>query len=201
MTKRLKIMKSALHDQTGVAAIELALLLPPFMLMFFGAFDVGYSIYYRAILDGAIQESARLSALETGPLKLANIDAVVTKKLRDLSVTSVVTFDRKSYYSFNDVKRAEKFSDGNANGVCDNNEQFEDENNNSVWNNDVGASGVGGPKDIVLYTVTVTYDRIFPLWAFVGQSQKNTFSATTVLKNQPYDEQNGKAAIKIANCV
>jgi Flp pilus assembly protein TadG len=201
MTQRLKFIKAALRDQTGVAAIEMAFVLPPFMLMFLGAFDVGYSIYYRAILDGAIQEAARISALETGPVKLANIDASVTKKLRDLSVTSVVAFNRKSYFSFNDVKRAEKFSDGNANGVCDNNEQFEDENNNSGWDIDVGASGVGGPKDIVMYTVTVTYDRIFPLWAFVGQSQKNTFSATTVLKNQPYGDQKDKAPIKIANCI
>ncbi len=208
MTHRLKTIKSALRDQTGVAAIEMAFLLPPFMLMFFGAFDVGYSIYYRAILDGAIQETARLSTLEsagasgqeTEAQKLAKIDAIVTKKLRDLSVTSVVTFNRKSYFSFNDVKRAEKFSDGNSNGVCDNNEQFEDENKNVLWDNDVGAAGIGGAKDIVLYTVTVTYDRIFPLWAFIGQSQKNTFSATTVLKNQPYDEQKGKAASKIANC-
>lgn len=199
--KKLFFKKLSLRrNQEGVAAIEFAFLLPPFMLMFFGAFDVGYSIYYRAILDGAIQEAARLSALESGTLKLTAIDASITKKVRDLSVTSVVTFDRKSYFSFNDVKRAEKYSDGNANGACDNNEQFEDENNNALWDEDVGAAGVGGPKDVVLYTVTVTYDRIFPLWAFIGQSQKNTFSATTVLKNQPYDDQAAKPAVIISNC-
>ena len=191
------------QDQTGVAAIEMAFVLPPFILMFLGAFDVGYSMYFRGVLDGAIQESARASALESAiavtndKTGAALQDERLEKKLKDLAVDIDVTFDRKSYFSFQDVERPEKFTESNANGVCDNNEQYEDENDNQTWDEDAGKDGVGGPKDVVLYTVTVTYNRIFPLWAFVGQSQKNTFSASTVLKNQPYDSQQISA---VRNC-
>jgi Flp pilus assembly protein TadG len=191
------------RDQTGVAAIEMAFVMPPFILMFLGAFDVGYSMYFRGVLDGAIQESARASALETA-VAITNDktgfelqDERLEKKLKDLAVDIDVTFDRKSYFSFQDVDRPEKFTESNANGVCDNNEQYEDENGNQTWDEDAGKDGIGGPKDVVLYTVTVTYNRIFPLWAFVGQSQKNTFSASTVLKNQPYDSQQISA---VRNC-
>jgi Flp pilus assembly protein TadG len=200
MIKHTNPIRSIRRDETGAALIEFAFLAPAFLLMFFGAFDVGYSIYFRAVLDGAIQESARESAMEGGSAKLTALDTSLTKKLRNLNANAQVSFNRKSYFSFNEVKRAEKFTDGNSNGVCDNNEQFEDENNNAGWDLDVGASGVGGPKDVVLYTVTVTYTRIFPLWAFVGQPQNNTFSATTVLKNQPYGDQANKA-IQVKNCV
>lgn len=207
MMNRYTKMGKLRQDQTGVAAIEFAFLLPPFMLMFFGAFDVGYSLYFRGILDGAIQEAARDSALESG-IAVTNSkkgyelqDEQLKKKILDLQTNAVVTFDRKSYFNFKDVARPEKYTESNGNGICDNNEQFEDENGNLLFDKDVGVAGVGGPKDIVLYTVTVTYERIFPLWALVGQSQKNKFSASTVLKNQPYDNQNAQNPIKVRNCV
>ncbi len=194
------------RDQNGVAAIELAFVMPPFILMFMGAFDVGYSMYFRGVLDGAIQESARASALESAVVVTgANTgyalqDTKLKEKLKDLALDIEVNFDRKSYFSFQDVERAERFTESNANGVCDNNEQYEDENSNQLWDSDVGKDGAGGPKDVVLYTVTVKYKRIFPLWAFIGQPQENTLSSSTVLKNQPYDSQAGQEAAVVRNC-
>ncbi len=199
-------IKALRRNQNGVAAIEFAFVMPPFILMFLGAFDVGYSMYFRGVLDGAIQETARSSALESGVVVTDDKsgyeeqDERLEKKLKDLAVDIDVTFDRKSYFSFKDVERAEKFTESNGNGVCDNNEQYEDENSNEDWDEDVGKEGVGGPKDVVLYTVTVKYKRIFPLWAFIGQSQENTFSSSTVLKNQPYDSQTGQEAVVVRNC-
>lgn len=206
MIKLFRRINGLRHDQNGVAAIEFAFVMPPFMLMFLGAFDVGYSLYFRGVLDGAIQESARSSALESAVVVTNSQagyeaqDAQLENKLKDLAVDIDVTFDRKSYFSFKDVARPEKFSESNANGVCDNNEQYDDENANAQWDEDVGVDGAGGPKDVVLYTVTVKYKRIFPLWAFIGQSQDNTFSSSTVLKNQPYDNQSGQQVVVVRNC-
>jgi hypothetical protein len=191
--------RQLLRDQTGVAAVEFAFVLPPFLLMFLGAFDLGYSIYFRTVLDGAIQETARAAALESGPGQLTALDNRVTKRLKDLSRDAVVTFERKSYFSYNDVARPERHTEQNGDGICNNNEPYSDENNNGSWDADVGTSGIGGPNDIVQYKVTVVYDRIFPIWQFIGQPKKNTFSATTVLKNQPYGTQNGSGT-RVLNC-
>ena len=66
---------------------------------------------------------------------------------------------------------------------------FEDVNGNDTWDADIGEDGVGGPNDIVLYTVSATYDRLFPFWRMMGWDQEKTITASTVLKNQPFGEQ------------
>jgi hypothetical protein len=53
-----------------------------------------------------------------------------------------------------------------------------------------GANGIGGARDVVLYTANVTYPRMFPLHSMIGLPSNVTVSATTVLRNQPFDEQN-----------
>jgi len=64
-----------------------------------------------------------------------------------------------------------------------------DENGNGVWDADVGKGGLGGANDVVLYTVTLNYDRVFPLWKLIGGDQRATASASTVLRNQPFGPQ------------
>ena len=100
-----------------------------------------------------------------------------------------VTFERKNYQTFSDVNRPEVFIDANKNGVYDNKECFDDENGNNRWDADVGASGQGGARDVVVYRVTVAYDELVPLSRFVGLDPKRRFSAVTTLMNQPFATQ------------
>ena len=51
---------------------------------------------------------------------------------------------------------------------------------------------------VTLYTVTVTYPRLFPIWAFVpGFGGTQTISAATLLKNQPYATQSTTTAVAV----
>jgi Flp pilus assembly pilin Flp len=188
-----RFIKSIKAEETGMAAVEFALILPTFMVMLMGVFDLGYSVYIRAILDGAVQRAARDSSLETGPAALSTLDASVEKSIKAIAKKAVVVPERQSYFEFADVNRAEiiieKNTAGNTIGECDADERFEDENGDGAWNEDVGEDGVGGPQDIVLYKVSVTYDRIFPLYRFANQPQSKTITAQTVLRNQPYGTQ------------
>ena len=53
----------------------------------------------------------------------------------------------------------------------------------------------------VVYTVSVNYNRLFPIYAFIpGQSRTISMSATTVLRNQPYNAQQQAAAPVTGNC-
>ncbi len=186
------IRKSNLaRDEGGATLVEFAMITPVFMLMLLGLFDLGYTVYIQSTLTGVVQHAARESALETGPAELAAIDQRVQEQIKKVSPNAVMTFDRTSYFDYNGVGQAEAFTDTNGNGSYDVGECFEDMNSNSNWDADIGADGIGGPNDIVLYTVTTSYDRVFPLWKMMGWEQENIIKATTVLKNQPYGDQSG----------
>ncbi|MDP3782281.1 MAG: pilus assembly protein, partial [Sphingopyxis sp.] len=58
---------------------------------------------------------------------------------------------------------------------------------NASWDADRGQTGNGGAEDVVLYTATLEIDRVLPVWKMMGQSQQSSMTATTVLRNQPYN--------------
>ena len=174
---------------SGVTAVEFGLVAPAFFMCLLGIFDLGYNVYARAILDGAVQKAARDSTLETGPSALTAIDTKVEELVGPLGANAEFDFDRKNYFDFSDVGQAEEYDDANDNGTRDAGECYTDLNNNQSWDADVGGDGVGGARDVVLYTVTMEYPQKFPLWRMLGRPQNATLVSATVLRNQPYGDQ------------
>lgn len=194
-------LKRLCGDQKGATLVEFAIIAPSFMLLLMGTFDLGYTVFLRATFSGAVLDAARDSTLETAPADQVNLDAEVTRQMQNLNSSAQLSFSRQSYFDFADVARPEAvINDNNSDGVCDTGENFEDENGNGVWDADIGASGIGGPNDVVLYTVTLTYNRIFPLYGLLGQDQSNTMDFTTVLRNQPYGIQSGRGTVRVEPC-
>lgn len=178
-------------DRQGVTVIEFALLAPTLMIMLMGLLDLAYNMYTAQMLQGAIQTAARRSTIEGASDRRDAIDGIVTTAVHTVSPSATLTFSRKAYANFGTVGRPEDFDDVNNDGTCDNGEAFEDVNGNGNWDLDPGSAGFGGARDSVLYTVSVTYPRAFPIFNFIpGQSSNFTMSTTTVLRNQPYDQQN-----------
>lgn len=173
----------------GGAAIEFALAAPVFMLLLLGLADIGQMAYGKAILNGAVEQAARSSSLETADTVAA--DAMVKNMVKPVLPNATITTTRKSYYDFADVARPEKFTDSNGNGTCNAGEAYVDENRSGSWDADMGKSGNGGAGDVVLYTVTVTYKPIFTA-AFMGNwnwGANRTLTAVGVRKNQPFASQ------------
>ncbi|HQV02681.1 MULTISPECIES: TadE/TadG family type IV pilus assembly protein [unclassified Novosphingobium] len=188
------------RDQRGVSIIEFALLAPTLMVMLFGLMDLAYSMYTSQMLQGSIQTAARQATMEGAASNSAGIDGLVITAVRTLSPNATLTFSRTSYSSFTEVGRPEDYTDLNTNGTCDANEPFEDANGNGNWDLDPGQAGFGGARDAVLYRVDVSYPRLFPIYAFIpGQSSTNSLSVSTVLRNQPYGQQD-TAAPTLGNC-
>lgn len=179
-----------LRDRCGAALVEFALLLPVLMILLLGTFDAGYSIYTKALLEGAIQKAARDSTIQGASTSQATIDANVSRAVRNIVPSAQIQFDRKAYASFSNVAQPEDFTDSNSDGICNNNEAYEDANGNNTWDADRGRSGFGGARDAVLYTVTVSYDRAFPIYKFIGVSDQISTESATVLRNQPWNIQN-----------
>ena len=51
-------------DQDGQGLVEIALVLPVFLLILFGILDVGRAVYTNSTLSQAAREGARLAAAE-----------------------------------------------------------------------------------------------------------------------------------------
>ncbi|MDP3551361.1 MAG: pilus assembly protein [Novosphingobium sp.] len=182
----------------GAAVVEFALIAPTLALVLMGLFDMGYTVYANTMLQGALQRAARAATVEGAGSNLASIDSKVKDEVLDVVPDASLTFTRKSYANFSDVGVPEDFTDANDSGVCDDGEAYEDANGNGTWDQDRGAAGLGGARDAVLYTVSMSYARKFPMASLIGLSETVTNKATTVLRNQPYDLQ--KSVAKVGNC-
>jgi Flp pilus assembly pilin Flp len=181
--KRLK------QDRRGVTVVEFGLIAPTFLVLLLGIFDMGYNVYARAILDGAVQKAGRDSALETAAGAINVLDARVKENLGGLKAGATFSYERRNYRDFAKVGLPEDLDDKNNNGNRDAGECFTDENANGTWDRDLGKDGVGGARDVVLYTVRMSYDRKFPLYGLIGLGKTATISSATVLRNQPFGDQ------------
>lgn len=193
-------------DDSGSAAVEFGALSMVLMMMLMGGFDLGHTMYVKAILQGEVQRAARASALETGADAAAQgtIDQKLRTQIQRLNSNATVTISRRFYRTFSKASAAqhEPFTDTNSNGVCDNGEPYTDQNFNNTYDADGGDSGQGGAKDIVIYTARVTYPRLFPVGKLLGFSPNVDMTAQTVLANQPYGDQNAysTATPPVRNC-
>lgn len=185
-------------DTQGAAAVEFALVAPVLLLTLMGIFDLGYNMYTDTLLQGAVQKAARDSTIEGSAGNAAVLDGKVTGMVHQIAPKATFQFERRAYTSFDDVSEPEDYNDLDGSGSCDNNEPFEDANGNGVWDADRGMNGFGSARDAVLYTVTITYPRPFPVAGLLGQSSTFSMKAATVLRNQPFDLQQQRA--KTGNC-
>lgn len=194
-------MRAALYrlrcDARGVTAIEFAFVAPVMLLLLMGLSDMAYQCYVQAMLTGAMQKAGRDSTIQGSGTRTAQIDATVMSWVRSVAKTATYTSSRKSYAQFGAIK-PEAFTDGNSNGVYDAaTECFIDINGNNTWDSDPGLTGQGGANDVVLYKLTVTYPRLFPLAGMLGWSANQQLSASTILKNQPWAAQSSYTARQV----
>ena len=181
-------LRGLLSDCSGSALLEFAFPAPVWLMLVLGTLDLGQMAYAKSVLAGATQDAARNASLETGDTTTA--DALVQSQVRRIAPGATVTSSRVSYYDFADIGRAEAWDDADGDGACDNNEAYTDENGNGQWDADVGVGGNGGADDVVMYTVTVQYDRLFKMPLTPGESTR-TITSSAVRKNQPFADQDG----------
>ena len=189
------------RDQKGATVVEFAIVAPVMGILLLGAFDVGHTLYMRSVLQGIVQKVARDSTLETGLAtdQQTVLDNRVRAQVTALANNATVTFSRKYYRSFTNAAASqfEPFTDTNHNGTCNGGEPYQDNNDNGTWDATGGNTGSGGAKDAVLYTVTVSYPRFFPIYDFIGGSHTTVLTGSTALRNQPYGDQ---AVPTVRNC-
>jgi Flp pilus assembly protein TadG len=185
-----RLLRRLKRDQNGATLTEFGLVAPVLFMMLMGIFDMAHGVYTTAMVNGAMQAAARNLTIEGATLREATVDANVINQVRAVVPTNAtITLSKLSHFDFTDVNQPEDFTDTNGDGICNAGEPYVDVNGNNTWDPSRGATGIGGARDVVLYTATVTYPRLFPIYKFVGLPQNATISGSTVLRNQPFDEQ------------
>ncbi len=184
----LRRLRALARNTRGATLLEFAIVAPVMMVLLMGICDMAYQIYAQSILNGALQKAGRDSTIQGAANDTSDIDQKVTDMVKKIAANATFTYTRKNYDAFSLIK-PEPFTDSNNNGVRDAKECFTDINANGSWDSDPGVTGQGGANDVTVYTVTVTYPRLFPVAKLFGWSQSMTISASTVLKNQPYASQ------------
>ncbi len=183
-------MRSLRTDCEGATIIEFAIVLPMFLVLLLGIMDAGQMVYSKSVLSGAVRRAARASSLESR--SIAASDAMVLDLIRPVLPGVTIATTRTSYYDFDDIGRAEKWNDHNANGRCDNNEVYTDENRNGAWDEEMGkANSEGGSGDVVVYTVTASFEPVFKVPFVPSLWSDRTLTSTAVTKNQPFGTQAG----------
>lgn len=187
------------RDKRGTTIAEFAVVLPVMMIIIMGLLDLSYRQYAQSMLQGSIQKAARDSSLQTGAANAAALDTSVRTLFKQINNTlpnSAFSFTRRNFADFSPAGVLEPGT--GPGGRCAPPPAlptppytFTDWNNNGIWD-DGGADGVGGAQDVVLYTVTVRYESLFPVGALIGMPTQQTVSATTVLRNQPFANQTAR---------
>jgi len=187
-------------DSKGVTLVEFAFVGPVLILMIMGLFDIAHTQYTSSVLHGAMQKAGRDLTLESALSRQSQIDARVIEQVRSVMPNgATVTLEKFSHFDFSDVNQPEEFTDQNGDNQCNNSAPYVDTNDNARWDADRGKGGIGGARDVVLYEATVTYPRMFPMFGLAGLPTNVSIKAATILRNQPFDEQNDRVTT-VRNC-
>jgi Flp pilus assembly protein TadG len=178
-----------LRDQSGITALEFAMITPVFLLMIIGILEFSSIMFTTAVMESATNITSRLGktgyVAEGGTREQQIIDSVANRTAGLLDPQKI-TIESKAYSNFNKIGQPEPCLSPNVSpcpgtpGI-----NFIDINGNGAWDADMGKAGLGNAGDVVVYTVTYPWPVMTPL---IGNIIGNTFNITvrTVVRNEPY---------------
>jgi Flp pilus assembly protein TadG len=183
------------RDEKGATLVEFAFVAPVLVLTLFGIFDLGYKSYVASVLQGALHEAARLGTV--GHKTTAQLDAHIQNRLVKFSRNATITITHNSYLDFSGVKVPETItSDTAPTGQYNVGDCYQDANANNQYDTDRGKAGMGNSEDVLHYSITINYPRLFPLARIVGWSATDTVTSSTVFRNQPYGSRVTAVTVK-----
>ena len=177
-------------DRRGGAAVDFALVAPVFVLLIAGVLEFGVLMLGETLLQSAVTDASRFGLTGrtlAGQTREEVIADIVTEHGFGLIDAERLEFDTLVYPSFDSVGQPETFTDQNGNGAWDAGEPYADINGNGQWDADMGAAGLGGPEDVVLYRVRYEWEMMTPLFrALFPPSGTVPMEASLAIRNEPF---------------
>jgi Flp pilus assembly protein TadG len=176
----------------GVTGIEFAVVAPAVFLTVAGIIELALIMFVSTLSEGGLREASRFSItgfIPPGMTREERILEILGEHTIGLVDMAQATIAYKVYPSFDDIGKPEPFTDtAPANGTYDAGEAFQDINGNGQWDSDMGAAGLGGPGDIVLYTIEFDWELMTPLVSpLIGTGGKLSMKSSVAVKNEPFD--------------
>ncbi|MGR6327434.1 TadE/TadG family type IV pilus assembly protein [Sphingomonas sp. XXL09] len=190
-----KTTRSLASDRRAATLVEFAIVCPVMLILMMGLGELAYQGYVQSVLTGAIQRAGRNSTIQAADT--TQLDQAVMQQVWKVVRNATYVSTRKSYSNFSSVA-PEPFVDTAGTGVYNQAQDcFTDINGNGTWDTDPGSAGGGGASDVSVYTMTITYRRLFPVAGLIGMPGTATLTGSTTLKNQPYATQAAQTATQI----
>jgi hypothetical protein len=175
-------------DQRGQAMVEFGFIAPAFIALLCAIMEFSGVMFVQAILEGSAREASRygLTGFTSGGVSREDqILAIVENNTYGIVDMDELEMETLVYDNFADVGQPEPFTDENGNEVWDNDEPFTDVNGNGTWDPDMGAAGLGGPGDVVVYRMSYNWDIMIPLFRpFFGDSI--ALQSNIAVRNEPF---------------
>lgn len=172
----------------GQALIEFAIIAPIFLALLCAIFEFSGIMFVQTLLEGAAREASRygITGQDGGEISREDrIVQIVTDNSYGIVDVAELQMETLVYARFEDIGRPEPFTDQNGNGLYDAGEPYTDINGNGQWDADMGAAGLGGPGDIVVYRLRYDWPVMIPLFVpWLGQSV--ALRANIVVRNEPF---------------
>ncbi len=175
--------RTLLKDESGVTAVEFALVAPPFLLLLLGIIELGLTLFTQTVLDGAARDAARL--VRTGQVQqgattvAAQLNAFQTTLCSSLRVLLSSSACAQNVYV--DLETFPSFSAVRFTGTCN-------QNSNQAGNGNPCPFVQVNPRTIA--AVQVRYNRP-SLIGYVGRylagmSEMTTLSSTVIFQSEPF---------------
>jgi Flp pilus assembly pilin Flp len=176
------------REEDGATVVEFAFVFPVFILAVLGTIETAIVIFISSSIEAAVLEASRYGitgGTVPGVTREERVLDIVGDKTYGLVDMDLVGIDTLVYESFDDIGQPEPFEDANLNVVYDTGELFTDVNGNGQWDADMGAAGLGGPSDVVVYRVTYAWGIMTPLIrSVIGESVLH--ASSVAVRNEPY---------------
>lgn len=185
---RRRTWRLVLRDRNGSTVVEFAIVFPVFLVMVIGIIEIAMVIFISSSIESAVLEASRFGitgGTTGGVSRQQRVLDIVNENTYGLVDMATVDVDTLVYGSFSDIGEPEPFDDANGSGSFDDGELFSDVNGNGMWDPDMGAAGLGGPSDVVVYSVTYDWGIMTPLFqGIMGDSMRHVSSVA--VRNEPY---------------
>lgn len=174
-----------LADRRGSTALEFGVLAPFLILMAVAFFEYGLRLAIQANLEYAAREASRVGITGASPpagmTRQEQLASVARQSVMAYVNAAKIDVRMVAYDAYQDIGKAEPFTDLNGNGRWDTGEPFTDVNGNRTWDADYKAvSGAGNSGQVTLYRLTYDDTSISGLFPAVS------YEARIVVRNEPY---------------
>jgi len=183
------LARAAVVGDAGKAIVEFALVAPIFLGITLSIFEFSGIMFVQTLLEGGAREASRYGLTGQTPEGIsreAMILQIVSENSFGIIDVDELEMTTSVYGDFSDVGQPEPFTDENGNDAYDEGETYTDVNGNGGWDDDMGAAGLGGPGEVVVYEMTYDWPIMIP-WFEPFFGDHVTLQANIGVRNEPFE--------------